>query len=300
MTYPPNPNPSRVTDTIWRFRCDVLALEPGSDDRDAGIYASKPGYHNTRSANASTDYSVRDAPDKLGPSDKAAGWDWIFGSAQNGDYSRMAIYGKRMRAAYDSHDPRCNVLREFLGQTDNDRTPEGLDFRYHSTRTPDSSHEYHDHFSVVRAYVAILGALDGVTSVLAGESLDAYLARGGKLYKIDGTGELVMTDYSTGQMQAFPWQYSGNGIGENGQPGTNGQPIARSTLSYFDEMLDIGRRVETLLKTVDGKLDEVLDKLNAGGGSGGTGNAGAMSVVLSGSVSGSVSLTGTATPVVTE
>lgn len=298
MGYPANPNPARITDTLWRFRCDVLAIEPGSNDEDSGIYANKPGYHNTRAQNPSGDYSVRDAADKLGPSDKAAAWDWTFRSAQNGDFTRIAIYGKRMRAAYDAHDPRCNVLREFLGQTDTDRTPEGLDFRYHTTRTPDPSHEWHDHFSMVRAYIAIVGALDGVTSVLKGESLDAYLARGGKLYKIDGTGEIVM-DYTTGQMQAFPWQYSGNGIGENGQPGANGQPIARSTLSYFDEMLDTGRRVEALLKTVDGKLDRVLAALEAGG-TGGV--AGPMSLSLSGSVSavpGSVSLSGTATPVVT-
>ena len=107
-------------------------------------------------------------------------------------------------------------------------------------------------------------------------------------------------DYTVGQMQAFPWQYAGNGIGENGQPGTNGQPIARSTLSYFDEVLDTGRRVEALLKTVDGKLDRVLAALEAGG-TGGV--AGPMNLSLSGSVSavpGSVSLSGTATPVVTE
>lgn len=299
MGYPANPNPSRITDTLWRFRCDMLALEPGSDDEDSGIYANKPGYHNTRAQNDSGNYSVRDASDQKGPSDKAAAWDWTFRSAQSGDFSRIAIYGKRFRVAFDAHDPRCNVLREFLGQTDTDRTPEGLDFRYHTTRTPDPSHEWHDHFSVVRAYVAIVGALDGVISVAKGESLDAYLARGGKVYEIDGTGEIAM-DYSEGQMRAFPWQYNGNGIGENGQTGPGEAPIARSTLSYFDEMLDTGRRVEELLKTVDGKLDRVLAALEAGG-TGGV--AGPMSLSLSGSVSavpGSVSLSGTATPVVTE
>lgn len=271
----------------------MLALEPGSDDEDSGIYANKPGYHNTRAQNSSGDYSVRDAADQRGPSDKAAAWDWTFRSAQNGDYSRISIYGKRFKAAFDARDPRCNVLREFLGQTDTDEPPEGLDFRYHSTRTPDSSHEWHDHFSVVRAYVAVVGALDGVLSVARGETLDAYLARGGKLYKIDGTGEIM--DYSEAEMRAFAWQYNGNGIGENGQPGADGKPIARSTLSYFDEVLDTGRRVETLLKGLDAKFDELLAALAAGGVV-----AGPMAISMSGSISavpGTVSMSGTATPV---
>jgi hypothetical protein len=286
MGYPANPNPSRITEPVWKFRCDMLALEPGSDDEDSGIYANKPGYHNTRAQNSSGDYSVRDAADQKGPSDKAAAWDWTFRSAQNGDYSRISIYGKRFKAAFDARDPRCNVLREFLGQTDTDTTPEGLDFRYHSTRTPDSSHEWHDHFSFVRAYVAVVGALDAVLSVAKGETLDAYRARGGKLYKIDGTGEIM--DYSEAQMRAFPWQYDGNGIGENGDT------VHRSTLSYFDEMLDTGRRVETLLKGLDTKFDELLAALAAGGVV-----AGPMSVSLSGSISavpGTVSMSGTATP----
>lgn len=299
MGYPANPNPSRVTDEVWRFRCACLALEPGSADEDSGIYANKPGYHNTRAGNDSGDYSVRDAPDKLGPSDKAAAWDWTFTSAQNGDYSRIAIYGRRMRAAWFTRDPRCNVLREFLGQTDTDAPPEGLDFRYHSERQPDDSHRWHIHQSFVRAYVHIPGALEGPLSVLRDETLDAYLAAGHKLYKIDGTGELVMTDYTPAQMQAFAWQYSGNGIGENGQPGTDGKPIARSTLSYFDEVLDTGRRVEALLKTVDGKLDRVLEALAAGGGSTG-GPPAPYSITISGPISGTISATGKAIPVVTE
>ena len=264
MSYPPNPNPSRITDPLWHFRCDLLALAPGSDDRDGGIYADKPGYHNTRAGNDSQDYSVRDTADQKGPSDKAAAFDWIFGSAQNGDFSQIAIYGKRVRAAFDARDPRCNVLREFLGQTDTDRAPEGLDFRYHTTRTPDDSHEWHDHLSFVRAYVAVAGALDGVLSVMSGETLDDYLARGGKLYQIDGTGEIVT--YSEGQMRAFPWQYDGNGIGDNGQIGSDGKPIAHSTLWYFDEMVDTGRRLEALLKSVDGKLDQVLAAVGDGQG----------------------------------
>jgi hypothetical protein len=192
MSYPANPNPSRITDTLWRFRCDCLALEAGSGDQDGGIYANKPGYHNTRAANDPDNYSVRDAPDKKGPSDKAAAWDWTFGSAQNGDYSRISDYGKKMLRAWEDRDPRTNVLREWLGQTDMDSTPEGLDFRYHTKRTPDGSHAWHIHKSFVRAYIDIPGALNGVLSIYNGQTLDEFLLNGGKLYKIDGTGELTM------------------------------------------------------------------------------------------------------------
>lgn len=188
-----NPNPARITDQLWDFRTACLALEPGTNDQDSGIYADKPGYHNTRAQNDPDNYSVRDAPDKHGPSDKAAAWDWTFLSAQSGDYSRISIYGKRMLTAWNAEDPRCNVLREFLGQTDTDSTPEGLDFRYHTKRTPDDSHRWHIHWSFVRAYVANAGAFACVLSVLKGETLDAYLARGGELYKIDGTGEIEGT-----------------------------------------------------------------------------------------------------------
>lgn len=182
-----NPNPSRITDALWGFRTACLALEPGSSDQDSGIYANKPGYHNTRAQNDPDNYSVRDAPDKKGPADKAAAWDWTFTTAQSGDYSRISIYGKRMRKAWDERDPRANVLREFLGQTDTDATPEGLDFRYHTTRTPDDSHRWHIHFSFVRAIVEDEGAFECALSILKGESLDTYLARGGELYNIDGT-----------------------------------------------------------------------------------------------------------------
>lgn len=187
-----NPNPARITDELWRFRTACLDMEPGTADEDSGIYANKPGYHNTRSQNDPENYSVRDAPDQKGPGDKAAAWDWTFQTAQNGDYSRISIYGKRMLIAFNEEDDRCNVLREFLGQTDMDATPEGLDFRYRTKRTPDDTHKWHIHWSFVRAYVAVPGALDCVLSILKGETLDAYLARGGKLYKADGTGEYDM------------------------------------------------------------------------------------------------------------
>lgn len=237
-----NPNSARITDEVWRLRTACLALEPGTNDEDSGIYANKPGYHNTRAANDPSNYSVRDAADQKGPSDKAAAWDWTFKSAQNGDYSRISVYGKRMLAAWEVRDPRCNVLREWLGQTDTDAPPEGLDFRSHTKRTPDDTHRWHIHKSFVRAYVDVPGAYDGILSVYKGESLDDYLARGGKLYKIDGTGEFGMADYTEAQMRAFPWQYAGNGM-----PGV---PAGKSTLWVLGTIFSV-------VNLIAEKMDEV-------------------------------------------
>lgn len=62
-------------------------------------------------------------------------------------------------------------------------------------------------------------------------------------------------------LQAAPWQYSGRGIGEN-----NGTTVAKSTLAYFDEVLDNSRGVITDVEQVNTKVDEVkaqLDQLEA-------------------------------------
>lgn len=267
MGYPANPNPSRITQELWEFRCDMLAVAPGTDDEDSGIYANKPGYHNTRAANDPDDYSVREAPDRLGPADKAAAWDWTFKSAQSGDYTQIAIYGRRIRAAWEARDPRCNVLREFLGQTDTDSTPEGLDFRHHTTRTPDSSHSWHDHFSFTRAYVAVPGALKGVVSVARGDLLADYLAAGGKVYSIDGTGEIDMsltaeehnwlknlyvgmfqggTSCGTPVPAVGPWKVPGNSLFQKLEYihtkidalTTSGQPIPPADLSALQAQLE--------------------------------------------------------------
>jgi hypothetical protein len=71
-------------------------------------------------------------------------------------------------------------------------------------------------------------------------------------WNLEGMG---MAEYSQAQMQAFPWQYDGRGIGEN-----NGTTVHRSTLSYFDEMLKLIRRVST---AVPADLVDRLDKILA-------------------------------------
>lgn len=76
--------------------------------------------------------------------------------------------------------------------------------------------------------------------------------------------------YSEGDMQAFPWQYTGRGIGSN-----NGEDITYSTLWYFDQVFrgvtdlqallvrvpdDLTARLDAILTAAqdDGQLDVVL------------------------------------------
>lgn len=177
----------RITAASAYFMYALVAMEPGTEN--SGIYANKPGYHGTRAENIArdqrdgdTDYSVEHALDSHGgPDDKAAAYDWTHRSAQSGNYASMRKYGARLRAAFDARDPRLYGWREALGQTDLDATPEGLDFDGWYTRTPDSTHAWHWHLSEHRRFVESMDNKECMLSVLRGESLAAYQARGGKL-----------------------------------------------------------------------------------------------------------------------
>ena len=171
-----NPNPSRITDAMWRLWLALKALEPST--QLGGIYARKPGYHNTRDGNSSGDYSVRDPQDRRGPSDKAAAIDWTFPSAQRGDYRLIARYMSRVIASgKDRHDERLNGWREVYGQADNDGHVEGWDCRYLREVTSDPSHRWHIHFSESREHANSWPNKDALLSVLKGEPLAAWRAR---------------------------------------------------------------------------------------------------------------------------
>lgn len=181
---------STITDASARFMNALVAMEPETEN--SGIYGNKPGYHNTRAGNIELDktdnssvpdYSIRAPLDLQGPSDKAAGYDWTHRKAQRGDYSSMAKYGDRLEAAFHDRDPRLYGWREALGQTDTDKPAEGLDFQGWFTRVPDSTHEWHWHFSELRAFVESWDNKLCLLSILKGESLADYLAAGGKLMK---------------------------------------------------------------------------------------------------------------------
>lgn len=178
-----NPNPGRITDAMWWLWEQLFALDPADTDL-GGIFANKPGYHNTRANNSSTDYSVRDAIDKQGPSDKAAAIDWTFRSAQAGNYANINKYFSRFMTAARARDPRLFGWREGQGNEDVDKTAEGWDIRYHRSENPSGTHAWHCHFSEDRAYVESLDNKKALLSVLKGETLEQFLAAGGVL--IDG------------------------------------------------------------------------------------------------------------------
>lgn len=155
---------------------ELLVLE--SSTRNGGIFANKPGYHNTRAnliaQGLTNDYSIRDAVDKLGPSDKSAAYDWTFPEAQSGNYTKISKYGQRVKAAYNAKDPRLAGWREALGNIDTDGTAEGFDFRGWFQRTPDSSHAWHWHFSEDRAQVESYLNKRKMLSILKGDTLEDW------------------------------------------------------------------------------------------------------------------------------
>jgi hypothetical protein len=163
------------------FADGFIALAP-KDLELGGIYADKPGYHNKRADLPSDDYSVAEFEiDRKGPATNASAVDITSKSAQGGNYDLINKYSKRLLAAGESKDPRTNGWREFFGQTDSDGGVEGWDFaKKHSSTSSDTSHNWHIHLSEHRGYTTSKDNKDAMLSILRGETLDAYKARGGK------------------------------------------------------------------------------------------------------------------------
>lgn len=183
-----NPSPARITAPLWRFWTEFDAFEPTV--ALGGVYAAKPGYHNYRNALPASDYSSgRDvAADKQGPGTMASAIDLTMSDAA------MTRYTKRLDTAARARDPRLYrnghaVLREFIGTKDN-RTVycyvlvggRALGVGADAGPDPgrDSSHLWHVHLSIIRQYVNDWSMLDGVLSVLKGESLQAWQDRVGE------------------------------------------------------------------------------------------------------------------------
>ena len=171
-----NPDPARVTAESWWLMEQLLALQSGS--QNGGLYANKPGYHNTRAGNAPGDYSIRDAEDQGGPSDKAAAYDWSFPDAKGGSYGTISRYSQRLLAAGQADDPRVGGWKEFFGQADGDSGVEGWDFRDSETSSSDSSHLWHIHLSEDRDKVTSMDNKRAILSVLKGESLAEWRSGG--------------------------------------------------------------------------------------------------------------------------
>lgn len=182
-----NPNPARITEPVWWFAQQCMALTPTANSQEFGgiVNEGESGYHNTRNGNIArgrpNDYSIRDPLNKQGPADKSAAFDWTFPSAQAGNFGIIILYSARVAAAWASRDPRMWVLAELLCESDGDYDPEGWVFYpTHSFRVPDRSHKWHMHFSFIRAYLNDWAGFDALFSVIKGESLAAWKARTGR------------------------------------------------------------------------------------------------------------------------
>lgn len=177
LVIPPNPSPALITAEMWEFAQYVVALEP-ADFVFAGIYADKSGYHNTVNANVSRwpgEYSSRLVLDLNGVRTVARALDVKSRQAASGATPTiMAKYGARMRAAAKARDPRVQHWREVLGQFDTDRAPEAIDFQSLVERQPDSTHEWHFHWSILAMFVRLALAYEGMLSTLYGETLASW------------------------------------------------------------------------------------------------------------------------------
>lgn len=172
----PNQN-DHVTDEMWWLWLELETLI-GSDAEFSGIYARKPGYHNTRAGNSPSNYSVAQfAADRQGPSNKAAALDISFRSAKNGDFRKIALYSKRLLDAGRSNDPRTYGMREFYGNADLDREVEGYDFARRRVASSDDSHLWHIHISILRKYVGDIKAMRAIVSIMRGESVATWRAK---------------------------------------------------------------------------------------------------------------------------
>jgi hypothetical protein len=131
-----------------------------------GIYANKPGYHNSRAQNKPSDYSVQRADDKVGDKDAASALDLTLPPAA------MKTLTQRLIDATVKGDPRIRVCREFFGTVDG-KTVVGYDVRDKRKVTADDTHLWHIHVSFYRKFATDEAALQRVADVLLGKPAPA-------------------------------------------------------------------------------------------------------------------------------
>lgn len=210
-----NPHPLHVTEEMWWF-IEQLELLEGPDTVFAGSWGRfKPGYHcdyyqlwNQKENGVfvwRNDYSIRLPEDKVGgtPLEQfGAAVDWTFKSAQAGDSRNIRKYGARIRAAWLSRDPRLKGWREVLTQGDQDPQADGYDFVSWTERTPDLTHTWHFHFSCLRKYLRTLSVFEAMLSILRGETLAQWLAKGDDMFFFQ------VEDQGAGRMNGCTYEFA--------------------------------------------------------------------------------------------
>lgn len=190
----PNPWPAGIPDGLWWLTRRQLELEPGTIF--AGIYDDKPGFHNTVAHNLAkwpTNYSIALSILLQGPHDMARADDWQFPEAQGSspNYTRINKYSARLLAASQAQDPRLRGWYEWFGTRDGANIGWGI--YKNKASSSDDSHDWHIHKSVITAYLLDWRTYHGMLSVLMGETLEAFLVRGGQV--IEGEGHVMSDAY---------------------------------------------------------------------------------------------------------
>lgn len=163
-----------IAPTLDAFARSCVRLEPGT--QNGGIAPGDPnqgGYHNSRekllALGKGGDYSLRHPWDKRGNASRARAFDWTFPDAQAGRFGTIRKYGNRVRDAYGRRDARLTGWREVLIRTD--AGIQGFDFAEWYTRTPDGSHGWHGHFSIMNEFVDEAWPYDNMLSILRDDPL---------------------------------------------------------------------------------------------------------------------------------
>lgn len=133
----------------------------------SGIAAQKTGYHDSRNNNPPGNYSVVLPLDRWGqgPSDGAAAIDITLSDA------KMIKFTKMLMAGLDRKDPRLKGIKEVIGTRDGRNVVRYT--RNSPTSAPvwagsDSSHLWHIHISLFRAYINNWSVLKGIVDFLNG------------------------------------------------------------------------------------------------------------------------------------
>lgn len=236
-----------ISPELDAFGRACVRMEPGT--QSGGILPGNPnqgGYHNSRrkliELGRSKDYSLRHPWDKRGNDTRARGFDWTFPDAQSGRYGTIRKYGNRVRAAYERRDPLLTGWREVLIRTD--RGIEGFDFVGWFVRTPDDTHGWHGHFSIMNEFVDEAWPYNNMLSVLSGQTEGEDMA-----LDADEKRLLDNADKYLWKLHTLEPEVPING------GGTLNSELVHALVKLFDDVEEIRERVST---PSAGGIDEAM------------------------------------------